>query len=201
MHFPYLIFRRFARLLQQRLPLIISFWMFIALCISLAYWTQRLFQLEQSNLFPIARPALGNAQTDAAKILFGQPTKTVLDTNNYQLKGVIIAASAHESIAILSVNGREKVVLVNMEVVPGVTIKEMHHEWVLLSEEGVIKRINLPLETKGQAFIVTTASKNAQTTAHGSMAALFIQETELSDKLSVQLATSPAPAALYHSPW
>ena len=83
----------------------------------------------------------------AAKLLGGQATAAV--ASNFQLKGVIIASDANESVAILSSNGKpEQAVRTNAEAAPGVTVKEINPSYVLLSEGGVSKRVELPKNAK-----------------------------------------------------
>jgi len=64
---------------------------------------------------------------------------------NFQLKGVVVASDPAESVAILAASGKPpRAFSTNAEVVPGVTVKEVHNSYVLLSESGVIKRVELP---------------------------------------------------------
>jgi general secretion pathway protein C len=134
---------------MNRLPLITNFVLFIALCVSAAYWAMQLFK-------PPARPIAAPPQTtqpeppklEAASALFGGHTAAVV-ASNFQLKGVVAASNAAESVAILSANGKPpKAVRINAEVLPGVTIKEINRGYVLLSEGGVIKRVELPATEK-----------------------------------------------------
>lgn len=130
---------------MKRLPIIASFFLFIALCVSIAYWALQLFK-------PPARPVAAPPQTvrqdvrlDAASTLFGGRTAPVAVASNYQLKGVVMAGNAYESIAILSADGKPPLTTrVNKEVQPGVVVKEVHPTYVLLSEGGVSKRVELP---------------------------------------------------------
>jgi general secretion pathway protein C len=65
--------------------------------------------------------------------------------SNYQLKGIVLAGTSKESIAILSTDGKPaQAIIVNTEVVPGVTLKEVHAQYILLSEGGIAKRVDLP---------------------------------------------------------
>jgi general secretion pathway protein C len=80
---------------------------------------------------------------DAAKGLFGGQV-VVAAVSNYQLKGVV-AARGEDSAAIISVDNKPAVAIaIGKEVVPGVTIKEVHAKHVILSEGGVNKRLDLP---------------------------------------------------------
>lgn len=136
---------------MKRLPLVASFLLFIALCASAAYWGMQLFK---PPLRPVAAPprvAQAEIRTEAASGLFGGRRANVAVASNYQLKGVIFSGSPRDSVAILSADGNPaQAVRVNMEVVPGVTVKEVHQGYVLLAEGGVTKRVELPEDARGQ---------------------------------------------------
>lgn len=144
--------------MRKRLPLIASFLLFIALCASIAYWALQLFK---PPLRPVAAPprvAKADVSPDAAAVLFGgRPGKAAV-ASNYQLKGVIMSGTARDSVAILSADGKPaQAVSVGMEVAPGVSIKEVYDDYVLLSEGGVIKRVDLPESSKAQVNIASAA--------------------------------------------
>lgn len=134
---------------MKRWPLVATFVLFIAMCISAAYWATQLFRPSSR---PIATPpqAIQPApRMDAAAALFGGRSAIV---GNFQLKGVVVANNAAESIAILAADGKPaQAFRINSEVTPGVRIKEIHLHHVLLSEGGVLKRVELREEAKGQA--------------------------------------------------
>lgn len=136
---------------MKRWPLVATFVLFIAACVSAAYWAMQLFK-------PPVRPVAAPPQTvqiaprlDAAAALFGgHPTIAV--ASNFQLKGVVVAGNAAESIAILAAGGKPaQVVKANEEVAPGIKVTEVHPRYVLLSESGVVKRVELPEDMKGRA--------------------------------------------------
>ncbi|MFS2005948.1 type II secretion system protein N [Duganella sp. CT11-25] len=115
----------------------------VLLSASLAYWGLQLFKPQQRAIAaPPAPPAMA-LNIDAAKGLFGGQI-AVAAVSNYQLKGVV-AARGEDSAAILSVDNKPaEAVAVGKEVVPGVLVKEVYPRYVLLSEGGVIKRVDLP---------------------------------------------------------
>lgn len=123
--------------------LIASILLLALLCASLAYWALKLIR-------PAERPLAAPQQTrqeinlDAAAGLFGGRPGAAVATN-YQLRGVIDAKSEADSVAIIAASGKPaQAVAVGGEVSPGVTVKEVHPNYVLLSESGVSKRIELP---------------------------------------------------------
>lgn len=146
---------------MKRWPLITTFILFIALCISAAYWAMQLFQ-------PSLRPVAAPPQTvqlaprlDAVAVLFGG-RQAIAVAGNFQLKGVVVASNAAESIAILAAGGKPaQVVKTNAEVAPGVKVTEVRPRYVLLSEGGMVKRVELPENVKRRAGVdIPTAFSN-----------------------------------------
>ncbi|MFA6062995.1 MAG: type II secretion system protein N [Gallionella sp.] len=129
---------------MKHLPMMTSFVLFIALCASLAYWAMQIFKPKVRD---VAVPALiaGSApKLDAAAGLFGGHLNTAI-ASNYQLIGVIFASDPDESVAILVTDGKPaQAIRTHREVAPGVTLNEVNRHHVLLSEGGVVKRIELP---------------------------------------------------------
>lgn len=142
---------------MKRLPLIVSFLLFIALCASIAYWALQLFK---PPLRPVAAPprtAQVDVSPDAAAALFGgRPGKAAV-ASNYQLRGVIMAGP-HDSVAIISADGKPaQAIRVGTELVPGVSVKEVQRDYVLLSDGGATKRVELPESAKGLPGIASAA--------------------------------------------
>lgn len=150
---------------MKRWPLVASFILFIALCASAAYWAMQLFKPPLRAVAappPSAQPA---PKLDAAAGLFGGRTNVAV-ASNYQLKGVVVSGNAVDSVAILATDGKPaQSVRINAEVVPGVTIKEVHRRYVLLSENGVAKRVELPEDAKGQSRVDLSTSTPVPTQA------------------------------------
>lgn len=133
---------------MKRLPLITSFILFIALCVSAAYWGMEYFKPKQRALAAPPQAAQPAPRLDAAaSLLGGQSTAAV--ASNFQLKGVVVASDPAESVAILSANGKAaQTIRTNEEVAPGITVNEIHDRYVLVSEGGVIKRVELPADAR-----------------------------------------------------
>jgi len=143
---------------MKRLPLITRFILFIALCMSLAYWGMQLFNppmraVAAPPASQIIQPA---PKLEAAAGLLGGHSNAVV-ASNFQLKGVVVASNPMKSVAILAANGKPaQAVRTNAEVLPGVTLKEVNRRFVLLVESGVIKRVELPEDAKqGKAGAAT----------------------------------------------
>lgn len=133
---------------MNRLPQISSFILFITLCVCAAYWGTRLFR-PPARVVAAAAPAIPPVPSpDAAAGLFGGRLSAVA-SSNFQLKGVVMASNPDESVAVLAVNGKPpQAKKMHEEVLPGVTVKEINRAYVLLSEGGLDKRINLPAAAK-----------------------------------------------------
>lgn len=141
---------------MKRLPLVVSFVLFIALCASAAYWAMQLFTPPVRPVAAPPRVAKAEIKPEAAAALFGGGRSKVAVASNFQLRGVVVSDNGEESVAILSADGKPaQAIRVDKEVMPGVTIKEVHRDHVLLSEGGVTKRVELPESEKGQADVAT----------------------------------------------
>ncbi len=128
---------------MKRWPLITGFIMFVAVCMSIAYWAMQIYK---PPLRAIAAPLKSDhpVPLDAASSLFGGRSSIAV-ASNYQLTGVVVASNPSESVAILAVNGKPaKAINTGEVVVPGVTVKEVHKSYVLLLEGGIVKRVEMP---------------------------------------------------------
>lgn len=140
---------------MKRVPLLVTFLLFVALCASMAYWG---LQLVRPPARPLAAPVVAappELPLDVAALLFGGRPQAVGAASNYQLKGVVVATNGRESVAILSADGKPaQAVGLNTEFQPGVSVREVHEQYILLSEGGVMKRVALPEGVKaiGQEF-------------------------------------------------
>lgn len=134
---------------MKRLPLLLSLLAVILLSASIAYWALQLYKPQQRPLTAPPVVAVPEPATDAAVTLFGGQAMTAV-ASNYQLTGVV--AAGKEGVAILVADGQPaKALPVGKEVAPGVMVKEVHPRYVMLSEGGVMKRIDLAADTKPAA--------------------------------------------------
>lgn len=126
---------------MKRLPLILNVLAVAALSASCAYWALQLYKPEQRPIAappPAARP---DPAVASATGLFGGAQVAAV-ASNYQLTGVV--AAGRESVAIIVADGNPpKAVRIGREVIPGVVVQEVHQRYVMLSEGGVAKRIEL----------------------------------------------------------
>lgn len=151
---------------MKRLPLFVSLIAVVALSASLAYWTMQWLTPPVRPLAPTAPVNSAPAPSlEAAAGLFGGQSAVVV-ASNYQLKGVVAAGNGRGSAAILAADGKPAQALgVGEEVAPGVTVKQIAPRFVLLSEGGATKRVELAAETpKAGAGAGTGAGNAAQPT-------------------------------------
>ena len=146
---------------MKRLPLITSFILFIALCVSAAYWAMQIIKPPTRAIAAAPQAERPVPTLDAAMgLLGGRSSFTV--SSNFQLKGVVVASNPAESVAILAANGKpEQAVRTNHEVMPGVTVQEVQRDHVLLSENGVVKRVELSAEARTQMKVGVYASPSS----------------------------------------
>jgi general secretion pathway protein C len=136
---------------MKRLPIVLSLVALILLAASIAYWVLQLYQPQQRPLAAAPLASMPDPSVDAAATLFGgQPSAAVV--SNFQLTGIVAAGSDGDSVAILVADGAPPQALrVGKEVAPGVTVSEVHPRYVMLSDGGVMKRVDLATDTKPAA--------------------------------------------------
>jgi len=129
---------------MNRLPVIASFVAVVALSASCAYWGMLLFKPEQRALAAVPMQAAPEAPVAAARNLFGGDI-AVAAASSYQLRGVVAAANGRGSVAIIATDGQPaKAYPVGAEVAGNVKVQEVQALYVVLSEGGIQKRLDLP---------------------------------------------------------
>jgi general secretion pathway protein C len=135
--------------MNKRLPLLLSLLGVILLAASLAYWILQLYQPPQRPLAALAPTGAPEPSVDAAATLFGGQV-AVASASNYQLTGIVSAG--RESVAILVAdNAPPKALGIGKELAPGVKLAEVYPRYVMLSDGGVLKRVDLAADAKGAA--------------------------------------------------
>jgi general secretion pathway protein C len=131
---------------MKRLPLLFTLLALIFLAVSATYWGMQLYKPQQRPIAAAPVASLPEPSPDAAATLFGgQPVANV--ATNYQLTGIV--AAGRDSAAIIVADGQPpKALKVGHELNPGVSISEVHPRYIMLSEGGVMKRIDLMADTK-----------------------------------------------------
>lgn len=129
---------------MRHAPRWISFALFLALCASIAFWGLQLFKPAVRAVAAVPAAPTESIDLAAAATLFGGKSSAVA-ASNFQLQGVIDAQNGPNSVAILSANGKPaQAVRRGVEIAPGTTVTEVHRDYVLLSEGGIEKRVELP---------------------------------------------------------
>jgi len=130
---------------MKRWPIFFSFLLFLGLCMSATYWVMQFIKPEARIVAMPRAQAKTEVDPEAAMGLFGGHL-SIAAASNFQLRGVVVSNNAAESVAILAADGKPaEAIRTNAEIVPGVTIKEVHSQYVLLLENGVVKRVELPV--------------------------------------------------------
>jgi general secretion pathway protein C len=133
---------------MKKVPLLINFVFFIALCASMTFWALRFFKPQSRAL---AAPAIDvNFEPSIGQwgALFGRSAVATAAASNYALKGVVVARRPEDSAAILIADGKgQQTVAIGRELSPGVKLLEVHEDYIVISEAGLIKRVELPAPT------------------------------------------------------
>jgi general secretion pathway protein C len=146
---------------MKRLPLIINVILFALLCALLTYWGSQIFK---PKVRPLQAPVSVNSYEPSVGQwgnLFGQSAVAEAAPSNYQLKGVIVATQARDSVAIILVDGKPNFTLgIGKELIPGVKLQEVHADHVIVSESGVPRRIDLPVVTPNAGIVPAPSAIN-----------------------------------------
>lgn len=149
--------------MNKRLPLLASFVLFLVLCASAAYWGMQLFKPKSREPAPAPAPvAQAEIPLDGAVGLFGGKPAAVAAASNYQLKGVVAASSPQRGYALLSADGGTPQAVAAGKPLRGsdgrplenVLLQEVHAQYVMLSEGGVSKRLDMPAQAGAPAGAV-----------------------------------------------
>jgi type II secretory pathway component PulC len=109
----------------------------------LAYWTWR-FVAPPRTVASAAGPAAGEVDLDAVARLFGASHAAVASGGSLRLKGVVAPTPGTVAGAIFAgANGRDIAVLPGGEAQAGVTLAEVHPDYVIVTRAGVRERIDL----------------------------------------------------------
>lgn len=130
---------------MKRLPLLLSFVMFVLLFMSLSYWGMQAFKPKVRSVTAPTNTSSFEPGVGQWGSVFGRNPLAEVAASNYQLKGVVAAGSLRDSAAILSADGKPaQTIGLGKELSPGVILQEVHETYILISESGVTKRVDLP---------------------------------------------------------
>jgi len=126
--------------MNKRLPLLLTLLALIVLAASGAYWVLQLYKPEQRPLAAAPMATQSAPSPEAAATLFGgQPTVAI---SSFQLTGVV-SAGANSAVILVADGSPPKAVRIGREIAPGVVVAEVHRRYVMLSDSGVMKRVEL----------------------------------------------------------
>jgi general secretion pathway protein C len=126
--------------MNKRLPLLLSLLALIVLAASSAYWVLQLYKPEQRPLAAAPLATQPEPSPEAAATLFGgQPMVAI---SSFQLTGVV-SAGANSAVILVADGSLPKAVRIGREIAPGVVVAEVHRRYVMLSDNGVMKRVEL----------------------------------------------------------
>jgi general secretion pathway protein C len=176
---------------MKRFPLLISFFFLVLLCLSLSFWALQLFKpklradttpVQISNFEPVSGQWGG---------LFGSAPKTDAVISNYQLKGVIVAPDPADSAAIISSDGnREQTVSIGKNIAPNVLLLEVHESYVLLSDAGQMKRVELTAARALSVDIHNSMVTESPASKPPKIQAKAPTKTELKKKLRIAISNN-----------
>jgi general secretion pathway protein C len=155
---------------MKRLPLLATVLALIILSASIAYWVMMLNPPPQRPIATVAVATPPPPSVDAAATLFGGQVATAV-VSNYVLTGVI--ASGSQGVAIIVADGGlPKALKIGRELAPGITLSEVYPRYVMLTDNGMSKRIDLAADSKAASPMaeVLTAPVSQQPVANGAQA-------------------------------
>ena len=148
---------------MKRLPFLFTLLAVIALSASIVYWVMEFYQPKQRPMAPVVAARIAEPSAEAAATLFGGQASAIV-ISSYKLTGVI--SSGREGVAILLADGQPpRAVQVGKQIASGVVLKEVWPKYVMLSEGGVLKRIDIatdPTAGGGMGLAPPTADQFGQ---------------------------------------
>lgn len=120
-----------------------SLLLFMAFCASLAYWSTQWFTPKQRTIMaPAPIPQIDPA---LAADLFGHASPATINVGNFRLMGIVAVNKEADSIAIIGADGLPtRALRLGADVQSGVSIKEIHSTYIVLSIGTDNQRLALP---------------------------------------------------------
>ena len=129
---------------MTRLPVLVSFLLFLALAATFAYWTAQWTAPPPRAVSAPPKSEHTVAPVSAAASLFGARAQGT-SMANVQLRGVVHSGRSSDSLAIIAVEGKPARALgVNSEIAPGMKVKQILRKTVVVSEQGAERELSLP---------------------------------------------------------
>jgi general secretion pathway protein C len=150
---------------MKRLPLLINVMLFAAICALISFWAMKVFNPKPRNLTAPTmvtpfEPAVGQWGP-----VFGQDNAVQNAPSIFALKGVVYSERASEGIALIVVDGKPGLAVpIGKEFAPNIKLLEVHATYIMISEAGVSRRVDVPPVTPGSLTpnFVPSAQMTAQ---------------------------------------
>jgi general secretion pathway protein C len=129
---------------MTRLPALLSFLLFLALAVTLAYWIPQWTAPAPRAVSSPVKTEQAQTPVSAAANLFGGGSEGTAMAN-VQLRGVVHSGRASDSVAIIAVEGKPpRALRVNSEIAPGLKIKQILNKTVVVLDQGAERELSLP---------------------------------------------------------
>ena len=121
--------------------------MIMVLCSSATYWTLHLSTSQQRPV-AVAPTAVMRIDNAATALLFGSSGSNSAIASNFQLRGIVLAPNVADSVAIIVADGKPaRALKIGSEIVVGANLQHINADHILISDNGVQKRVPLPSST------------------------------------------------------
>jgi len=120
--------------------------MIMVLCTSATYWALHLSTSQQRPVAVAPTPAM-QIDNAATALLFGSGSSSAI-ASNFQLLGIVLAPNVSDSVAIIVADDKPaRALKIGSEIVLGATLQHINADHILISDNGVQKRVPLPSST------------------------------------------------------
>ena len=148
---------------MKKLPHFFSVLSLIILGVSCVFWSRQIHPLQQHTGAPILKSYVATMPLQWSN-LFGADQSSHDHGSHYQLQGVVVAQNKHDSAAIISINGKPALHWhIDQVMMEGVTLTEVHDNYVIIKEVDVEKRIPL-LHAKAEKIVTSIVINEVNTT-------------------------------------
>lgn len=148
---------------MTRLPVILSFLLFLGLAATLAYWIPQWMAPAPRAVSSPPKSERAQPPVSAAVSLFGGRAQGPAMAN-VQLRGVVHSGRASDSVAIIAVEGKPpRALRVNSDIAPGMKVKQILNKTVVVSEQGAERELSLPMFTAQESSVTAQAATSVTT--------------------------------------
>ncbi len=135
---------------MKRLPIVATILVFVVFCLSLGFWLSRWIKAPSRNIQAAALQS--NEPNGNWGSIFGLPPQQQVQATDVQLKGLIFAKNPADSQVIVSLNNQaNQAIRMNQDIGNGAILKEVGNNYVVISNAGSDRRIELPANAQNMA--------------------------------------------------